>query len=312
MKIFYYHLNTANIKKECNKLRLLKKNKFLIIGIEITRKEFKPYCNILIDPQHNMKSNNNMTSVEFTYNNYEDILMKIKPHEKIIFVTVKTDIDSITSMSLLSMLVNNKFQLDGDVILRLIAIAKSDRHGRNNWKSRKNDYFNFENYNPYGLPYGVQYMCSDYKLKVAEKVQNVIEYLNTGTFPNLDHYNKLVDENLKRSIKETVSEIVVENKLCYVSSKHRGATSKGYQDCPVVIAFNPVFNFGKRSSNVKGAKYTIAQYNEGYVNLNNVLNEINKLEKNWGGSNMIIGSPQDKPSKLTKEQVVKIVKKHLT
>jgi hypothetical protein len=311
-KLFYYQLNTTDIKRECKKLEIIHQNEFLIIGIEITRKEFKKYCDILIDPQHNMNRNiTKLTSVEYIYNNYQDLIDKMKNYKKVMMVTVKTDIDSIASMALLTMTNDDTFKLDGDIVLRLIAIAKSDKHGRENWKNRKNDNFNFDNYNIYGLPYGVQYMCSDYKLKTVTKVKKIIEYLKTGSFDDLTKYNLLVGKNLKKSIKDTTSEIIIPEKLSFVTSRYRGATSKGYQDSPVVIAQNPLFSFGKGNTKLKGTKYTIAQYDEGYVNLNNVLNDILELEEDWGGSSVIIGSPQDKPSKLKKNQLIKIVKNHI-
>lgn len=311
-KLFYYQLNITDIKKEIRKLELLKKNNFLIIGIEITKEDFYDYCDILIDPQHNMNKNySKITTIEYVYNNHQEIISTIKNYSKTIFITIKSDIDSIASMALLSMLIAPDFRLDGDVILRLIAIAKSDKHGRENWKTRKNDYFKFENHNPYGLPYGVPYMCSYYKIKTSEKVKKIKEYLKTGEFNDLDKYNELVEKNLKKSIKDTETDIIVNKKLVYVKSKHRGATSKGYQVAPVVIAHNPSFNFGKGNSKTKGQKYTIAQYDNGFIDLDKVLNEILLLEDGWGGSSILIGSPQDRPSDLAIDQLINITKKHL-
>ncbi len=42
-----------------------------------------------------------------------------------------------------------------------------------------------------------------------------------------------------------------------------------------------------------------------------VLEELNSIEKGWGGSKTIIGSPQGIDSQLNKDDVINIVKKHL-
>jgi hypothetical protein len=55
-------------------------------------------------------------------------------------------------MAILSLMLQNKFTIDGDIILRLKAIAKSDRHGRISWERKTEDFFQFKYYNIYGLP----------------------------------------------------------------------------------------------------------------------------------------------------------------
>jgi hypothetical protein len=76
----------------------------------------------------------------------------------------------------------------------------------------------------------------------------------------------------------------------------------------VVIALNPEFRFGQGDPH---AKFTICQFTPGFVDLKGALVELNELEKGWGGSPTIGGSPQGVTSELTMDQVVKVVQKHL-
>jgi len=105
-----------------------------------------------------------------------------------------------------------------------------------------------------------------------------------------------------------------------IESTYKDATNLGYTQAPIVVAFNPEFGFGNAP---KVKKYTIAQYKNGYVDLNAVKEELNVAERevlgeeindndfvSWGGSPTIIGSPQGFSSKLTMDEVSEIVKKH--
>lgn len=280
----------------------------MIIGIEVTISDFNQYLDLNIDPQHKMKSTDRMTSLEYIYNKRNSIISETIPYSKIMLITVKPDIDSVASMCLIKMLIEKNLKLNSDLILRLISLAQSDRHGRS---LKKEDYFNFDNHNLYGLPTGLPYMISNYKISLKHKVNKVVEYLTTGTFSDLNKYNKLVNKNRKRSIDNTTVQIIIPEKLVFVESKHRGATSRGYLESPTVIALNPQFNFGKGKNKISGKKWTIAQYNLGFIDLSSLKNEIEKLENGWGGSDYIIGSPQTKPSTLSKNKIIELTQKYI-
>ena len=61
----------------------------------------------------------------------------------------------------------------------------------------------------------------------------------------------------------------------------------------------------------KFKKYTVAQFENRYVDLSAVKEDLNEKESGWGGSPTIIGSPQGESSQLSKEEVAEIVAKHL-
>jgi len=310
-EIIYHHINVTNESGETEFFENISKD-FIVVGVEVTLPQYEEYCMISIDPQHSPNQQNQITSIEYIFNFQDSILEVVKEFNKIVLTTVKTDIDSIGTMAIITLLLRNELKLDGDLILRLKAIAKSDRHGRRNWKMQKEDYFHFNDYNIFGLPSGLAYMTSDHKITIDQKVKNVISYLITGTFKTLNKYNNLVYNNLKQSNKNTSLKIIVPKKLCFVESKHRGGIAYGYKQTSCVIAKNPSFSFGQEPSKIIGTKITIAQYSDSnFIDLNKVRFELNQIEPGWGGSNVIIGSPLTKPTTISNEQVIAICKKHL-
>ncbi len=137
------------------------------------------------------------------------------------------------------------------------------------------------------------------------------EYLVTGTEPR--GYREKVEA--QRADMVTALEkgdikirVVADENIAYVESSHRAGTSLGYSQAPVVIVFNPLF---KQNPGEAYKKYTICQYDGSWVDLVAVKNELEKLEKGWGGSPTIIGSPQGKSSELAPEKIIEIVQKNL-
>jgi invasion protein IalB len=99
-----------------------------------------------------------------------------------------------------------------------------------------------------------------------------------------------------------------EGKIAVVVSTHRAATSVGYALAPIVVALNPTFRF---QGGEPHQKFTICQFTGEYVDMNMAAAELAALEPGWGGSPTIIGSPQGISSKLSPDEVVAIVSKHL-
>lgn len=96
--------------------------------------------------------------------------------------------------------------------------------------------------------------------------------------------------------------------IAVVETTHRAATMIGYRLAPVVVALNPAFCVAGGEPH---RKFTVCQYQAGYVALKAAVTELAELEPGWGGSPSIIGSPQGQGSKLTIEQVVEVIGKHL-
>lgn len=311
-QLIYHQINITNKASEIEYLKNLQNEGFFLLGIEITDTELQSLFHMSIDPQHDPVSKSDITSIEYMFNYQEDVFNIVQTFDKILLATIKPDMDSIGTMAMLSMMLENNFHVHGDMILRLKAIAKSDRHGRSNWKNRREDYFHFENYNIHGLPSGLAYMTSDHKTDTEQKVKNMISYLKTGLFDSLQKYNDAVLKNLKKSNKATEMDIIIPKKLVFVISNYRGAVAYGYKFASTVIAKNNNFVFGMGKTKTLGKKITIAQYeNNKYIDLEGLKNALNELEKGWGGSSVIIGSPQDHPSKLDDITIIELTKKFL-
>jgi hypothetical protein len=308
--IIYYHINITHKDKELQKLKELQLDSYFILGVELTDNDISGLAHINIDPQHMW--NSKITAIEYSFNKQENILGILKPFDKIAMITIKSDIDSIGSMSVLTMLLQGEFVLEGDLILRLKAIAKSDRHGRDNWKTRREDFFNFKGHNTYGLPVGLLYMCSDLRLDINKKVMRMTQYLKTGIFDGIEKYTKIALINLDDQIKNAKIDIIIPDKLSVVKSNRRGAIAFGYKVSPVVIAVNEQFKFGLKKNFIVGTKMTIAQYTDNkFIDMAKIQQELSQLEQGWDGSSSIIGSPLDRPTKLDVNTIIDIVKKYL-
>ncbi len=132
MEIIYHQINVTNTSGEIEYFTNISNTHF-VLGVEVTIPQFEEYCTLSIDPQHS-PNQNKITAIEYIFNFQDSILEVITKFDKIVLTTVKTDIDSIGTMAIITLLLQKRLKLDGDLILRLKAIAKSDRHGRKNWK----------------------------------------------------------------------------------------------------------------------------------------------------------------------------------
>ena len=287
---------------------------YFIIGIEVSDRDVFQYCHLNIDPQHSSNGQDyKKTALEDVFNLKFDLKEVAYDFENVILLTTKTDLDSISSMSLIDMVLKNNFELNGDLILRLKALSLSDRHGsETDWvPNAKYDGFNIESYTKYGLPVALVTLIGDINLNINYKVKIMTDYLLNGEFENSEKYRRKALDKLANVKKFTSEKLIVPEKLIFVESTYRGAIGYGYKKAPVVIAKNDRYAFGKKDNRVFGTKYTIAQYKENHINLELIKNEILKYEDGWGGSKVIIGSPQTNSSKLTSEFLIELVKKYV-
>jgi hypothetical protein len=299
MKIIYRLLNLRNIEFETYYLKVLQSENYLLIGIEVTNSELQNFLHFNIDPQHEIFPQN-ISCIEKILELKDELYTLKQNFEKICIITIRPDSDSIGSFALLDLIFNNQLKNKNDILINTKRIGSYDQHGRDNWK---------ENIKPiFSLPPSLLTMIADHTLNISEKVSNVKQFLLTGKFKTYNFYSDIAYKKNKIAIDKTNIDIIIQKKLAYVESSYRGAISKGYKYCPVVIAKNPHYIFGLGNNKINGIKYTIAQYNENYIDLNKILNRILELETGWGGSKTIIGSPQDRSSVLTKTDIIDIMK----
>jgi len=274
-----------------------------VMGIEVTIPSLAEKCDLgNIDPQHS-DSNENLAAIEVA----ETIEL---PEGEVTFVTIRADLDSIGSMALL-LLRKEGTEITPEIKERIIKIADADKFNNGPWSGK-------QSLPSPGSPWGddneelgaMAASTADFKLSLKDRVDMMKQWIETGE--ESEKYRIQVEDERKEIVSALESgeiqvETVADGRIALVESKHRAGMQIGYSQSPIVIAFNPEFGFGD-SPKVK--KYTIAQHENGYVELNKVKEELEQLEPGWGGSPTIIGSPQGESSKLSKEQVIEIVEKH--
>jgi hypothetical protein len=280
-----------------------------VLGIEVTIPAYAQKCSLgNIDPQHT-DGNIDLAAIELAQT------CDIPPSEATM-VTVRADLDALGSMALLKYRANGG-EITPEIKARIEAIATTDKFARGGWPG-KSELPNKENPWPTSggasedktlAPIAARIM--DFKVPVVERVKSIEEYLIQGTEPT--GYREKVEAERTEMIGALESgkikiEIVADGNVAYVESSHRSGTSLGYSQAPIVVAFNPTFKQGPGDAY---KKYTVCQYDDSWVDLVAVKNELAQLEEGWGGSPTIIGSPQGKSSEIPHEKIVEIIIKNL-
>lgn len=87
-------------------------------------------------------------------------------------------------------------------------------------------------------------------------------------------------------------------KVAHVVSDYRGAMALGYRLAPVVVA---------EGSTDSGRKVAIAQFERGHLEMAVLARRLNTIEPGWGGSETILGSPQNMASSLKIGLIIKAI-----
>jgi len=275
-----------------------------VMGIEVTVPALAEKCDLgNIDPQHS-EGNENMAAIEVAET------MEL-PEGEVTFATVRADLDSVGSMALIA-LRQEGTEITDEIKERVTKIADTDKFNNGPWPG-KQELPSKEN--PWGDDNkelgAIAASTADFKFSMQDRVNTMKQWIQTGEEP--EGHRIQVEEERKEMVNALESgeiqvETVTDGGIALVESKHRAGMQIGYSQAPVVVALNPEFGFGD-SPKVK--KYTIAQFENGFVDLNKVKEDLNEQEPGWGGSPTIIGSPQGESSKLSKEDVAEIVEKYL-
>ncbi|KKW41079.1 hypothetical protein A3I46_02625 [Candidatus Kaiserbacteria bacterium RIFCSPLOWO2_02_FULL_54_13] len=274
------------------------------IGIEMTLPQYLDQCTLgNIDPQH--------TDGDITKAAIDVVLDMPLPTEEVAMVTVRPDLDSLGSMALLS-LRQKGLEVTDAVRERAKKISISDTFANGEWKpSALPDRNNiWAGVNDKDLS-AIAALVMDFKVPVNQRIKVLEKWFETGEEP-VEYRERvkkdrmsIVDALEKGDIKHSV---VGNGEIAVVESRSGAGTAIGYSLAPTVVVTNPQFSFQGAEPIVK---HTICQYKLGYVDLVAVLKELNEIEKGWGGSPTIIGSPQGVSSTIPQEKIVEIVSKHL-
>jgi hypothetical protein len=169
--------------------------------------------------------------------------------------------------------------------------------------------------------------AADFRIPLKERVEFIQKVLeeNPEVEQEVERLNKERDEEFEKAKKESKVKVIAEGKIAVVVSKHRFATNLGYQKANIVVAFNPEMPVMQRTPEGEMVptgktyeKYTIVRLNQFVpLDIEAIAQELNELEKekggkgSWSGRADILGSPLGESSKLSQEEILEVVKKHL-
>ena len=274
------------------------------LGIEMTDPALAARCGLgNIDPQHGAGATATAPAA------IEVCARFPVPAPGACLATIRPDADAIGAMALLELRASGR-EPDVQMYGRIAAIAASDRFDHGPWPG------------PWGLPTiadpaqsgepvsteSILAACAaDRSVPLEERVGVFMRYLARGDVP--EGYRASVaarEARLVRSLASGATRIsrVAGGRVAVVISLEPGALRLGYRLAPVVVALNPAAVF---PSGLVGRKYTVARWHEADADLSSFGARVAALEPGWGGQAGIKGSPQDRPSALTVEQILRLL-----
>ncbi len=282
-------------------IELLKSNA-PVWGIEFTLPSLEQYIEFNLDGQH-VEGGNGKTAIELA----AEIPLPLTGDTT--FSVVRPDADALGAIAVL-MIRTKKWRegqnLSDEMRERIDLISKYDKFAMGPWSPQP--LTSRELSEDQKIFKSISACCLDHKLSIEDRIARVQKWIVEGDFGGFESYQGKVLSEMDKANAE--SAIRKEDGIAIIKSRNIGATSLGYAIAPIVVVRNDAFQFQGGEPHVK---YTICQWQEGYVDLPAIIKELNEIEKSngtWGGSKTICGSPQGVSSSVILEQVVDIVKRH--
>lgn len=260
------------------------------LGVEMTIPELASLCVLgNLDPQHSGGDPNTAA--------IEAALTHPLPPAGAALATVRPDADAFGAMAILT-LRQEGVEITRAVLARVQEIAEADK---NPPRPRAG-----------GEVTALQALGAvtfNHQIPVPDRVTRVREFLLTGSFAGQEEATAQVMRE-RAELAKVVPDVTLAagGRIAVVESPARGAMTAGYTKCDVVVAANPQFRVQGGEPHLK---YTVGQRQPGAVDLVSAVAELKELEPGWGGSPTVIGSPQGVGSRLSLEQVVEVVARHL-
>lgn len=278
-----------------------------VYGIEVTVPALAARCIGNLDPQHT-GGNADRAAVE-------DAVEVELPLEGATLATVRADLDAIGAMAIFSL--RAKGENLAPAMERIVHIATADTFARGGWPGPRPLPTADNPWPADGAIDATQELAAmsaaiaDFRVPLAERIATMEKWLLAGDEPA--PYRASVEReraDLIRALEsgEIKHSLAADGRIAVVESTHRAATMVGYSLAPVVIARNPALKLGAGEPHVK---YTACAFEPKFADIKSALAELAEIEPGWGGSPTIGGSPQGVSSKLTIEQVVGVVARHL-
>lgn len=276
-----------------------------VYGIEVTIPELAKRCVHNIDPQHT-GGNAQCAAIE-------EALIADVPRLGSILVTIRADADSIGSMAVLHLRLIQQVKIHLDARKRIQMVANADKFAFGAWKNRtlptRDNPWPENGSTEERQLAAISAASTDFTIPIRDRISIMERWIMTGKEP--EGFRLRVEKERERLVSALeTGQIKYEtrSKIAVVESEHRSATWVGYSLAPVVVCYNPKFQQGGGEPH---KKFTIAAYQQEYADIKSALFDLNEIENGWGGSPTIGGSPQGVSSKLTTDEVLTVVEKHL-
>lgn len=276
-----------------------------VLGVEMTLPKYLEKCTLgNIDPQH--------SEGDITRAAIDDAVNFPLPPKGAMFVTVRPDLDAFGAMAVLS-LRQKGAEINDEILSRIHRVSQSDIFANGDWEPRSLPTVGHPDHGIKNSELAaVAAEISDFKKSSGDRLKAMEQWLETGK-EDIAYRQQVINNNLEiakalesGAITHRLSD---DGKIAIVNSTHRGGVEIGYCLAPMVIATNPQFSMGGSAPFVK---HTVCQYKLGYIDMPAVLAELKQIEEGWGGSPTIIGSPQGVSSRISQDELLQIVERHLT
>jgi hypothetical protein len=234
--------------------------------------------------------------------------------------TVRPDADSVTAMAIYKSRREHDgatSQLNDKLVWQ---IGTMDRFGPRAAEGFDGDERNEDQ----KISIAIAKIASNFRKSMDERVELVQQILEGNIDDDLSQELEGLVQQRDREFVDALAaseiEEVIPGHLAFVKSTHRFATQIGYAAASTLVAFNPEMpvmetniELGRyQATGETYRKFTICRYDSHVrTDITAVLAELNELESGWGGRGDIIGSPQNRSSELSEEQVLSIVEKHV-
>ncbi|GIW66658.1 MAG: hypothetical protein KatS3mg095_0556 [Candidatus Parcubacteria bacterium] len=228
------------------------------------------------------------------------------------FATVRIDPDSAGAIAILILRLENQ---DSKIDRQLVkAIGLLDRKGPGVFKNQGQQLLNVSKEIFYELFKKVsvaRYQIISQRISLDKAVLFMKKLItNQISEEEIEKIYNKDQQELEKARQELKIENIANGKAVIITGNHPRAFEIGYEYAPIVIAYSPQFDWGDGTVT---PKFTIARYDSNVrnINMNGLLNELNKIKQGWGGRDNIIGSPQKQDPGIGLEELKKIVEKYI-
>lgn len=283
------------------------------LGVEITVGDHQRVCGLgNIDPQH--------TGADPDTAAVEAALTWPLPPAGSLLATNRADLDAVAAMAVLEHRARH-----GDLaaldLERVGDIAAADGPRRQRWPG------------PQPVDAGelaaptdrqvLAHLAADATVAVADRVAAARAWLAEDRLPgDAERRRAQIGAETVAAITDATVTLHAQRTVAVVVSAHRLAFSVGYRHAPVVVATGPHPPAGAAAAgDAAGRKVTIGQYEPGWADLDAVAADLNAWEaharqtadvpRTWGGQPTIKGSPQGVGTRLSVDDIVAAVDRHL-